>query len=47
MIPLVLAQAVGSGHLNGGWEYVEAAYVLSLLGIIVYAGSLWARRPKE
>jgi hypothetical protein len=46
MMPLVLAQ-VGSGHLEGGWEFVIAAYVLSLLGIVVYAASLWARRPKE
>jgi hypothetical protein len=47
MIPLVLAQAVGSGRVIGGWEYVTASYVLTLLGIVVYSLSLWVRRPKE
>jgi hypothetical protein len=47
MIPLVLGQAVGAGKIVGGWEYVIAAYVLTLLGIVVYSASLWVRRPKE
>ena len=49
MIPLLLAQAapVGSGRIIGGWEFVTAAYVLTLLGIVSYALSLWVRRPKE
>ncbi len=52
MIPLiVLAQAeasrVGQGRIVGGWEFVTAAYVLTLLGIVFYAASLWVRRRKE
>jgi hypothetical protein len=35
------------GHIAGGWEYVTAAYVLTLLGIVLYSASLWVRRPKE
>jgi hypothetical protein len=46
MIPLLLAQAE-PGRLVGGWEYVIAAYVLTLLGIIGYAASLWVRRGKS
>ena len=47
--PILLAQApaVGSGHIVGGWEYVTTAYVLTLLGIVTYALSLWMRRSKE
>ncbi|MBK7860220.1 MAG: hypothetical protein IPJ65_16720 [Archangiaceae bacterium] len=58
MIPLlVLAQAaadaqpspgqVGSGRVIGGWEFVTAAYVLTFLGIVLYAASLWVRRPRS
>lgn len=46
MVPIVLAQAVGSGRVVGGWEFVTAAYVLTLLGIVLYALSLWVRRPR-
>jgi hypothetical protein len=46
VIPLLLAQ-VGRGRIEGGWEFVTAAYVLTGLGIIVYATSLWLRRRKE
>ena len=35
------------GHIADGWEYVTAAYVLTLLGIVLYSASLWVRRPKE
>ncbi len=48
---LLLAQAdptrVGAGRIVGGWEFVTAAYVLTLLGIVFYAASLWVRRRKE
>jgi len=46
---VLLAQApqVGSGRVIGGWEFVTAAYVLTLLGIVSYALSLWVRRPRE
>ena len=47
MMPVVLAQTVGSGRVIGGWEFVTAAYVLTLLGIVMYAVSLWVRRPRE
>ena len=48
---VMLAQAeaprVGVGHIVGGWEFVQAAYVLTALGIVLYATSLWVRRRKE
>jgi len=48
---VLLAQAdpsrVGAGRIQGGWEFVTAAYVLTLLGIVLYAASLWVRRRKE
>lgn len=48
---LLLAQAdpsrVGVGHIVGGWEFVTASYVLTALGIVLYATSLWLRRRKE
>jgi hypothetical protein len=52
LLPLLLAQSgeagrVGSGHIVGGWEFVTAAYVLTLLGILAYSASLWLRRRKE
>lgn len=52
MIPLLLlAQAeaprVGMGRIVGGWEFVTASYVLTALGIVLYAASLWVRRRKE
>jgi hypothetical protein len=48
---MVLAQTdpsrVGVGRIVGGWEFITAAYVLTLLGIVLYAASLWLRRRKE
>ena len=48
---LLLAQAeasrVGQGRIIGGWEFITAAYVLTALGIVLYATSLWVRRRKE
>lgn len=34
---------VGSGKLEGGWEYIWACYVIAWIGIALYAGSLWLR----
>jgi hypothetical protein len=46
---LLLAQAypLGTGKIQGGWEYVWAAYLISLLAIALYALSLWLRRRAE
>ena len=39
--------AVGEGRIQGGWEYVRAAYAIAWTGLSLYALSLWVRRPKE
>jgi len=35
------------GHVTGGWDYIWAAYGATWAGIVLYALSLWVRRPKE
>lgn len=40
------AARVGVGKIQGGWEYVVACYVISWLGSVLYALSLWTRRQK-
>ncbi|MBI3182052.1 MAG: hypothetical protein HYZ28_07890 [Myxococcales bacterium] len=47
----MLAQ-VGQGRIEGGWEYIWAAYGLTWLSLALYGVSLWLRRrsgepPKE
>ena len=37
---------VGSGRIQGGWEYVWGAYGVSWVALVLYAVSLWVRRPK-
>jgi hypothetical protein len=39
--------AVGEGRIQGGWEYVKAAYAICWTGLALYTVSLWARRPRE
>ena len=39
--------AVGEGRIQGGWEYVKAAYAICWTGLSLYAISLWVRRPRE
>jgi hypothetical protein len=39
--------AVGEGRIQGGWEYVKAAYGICWTGLALYALSLWVRRPRE
>jgi len=39
---LLAAQA---GRIQGGWEFVWAAYGLTWVSLVLYAASLWARRP--
>jgi hypothetical protein len=41
---LVLAQ-VGAGHIQGGWEYIGAAYAIAWTALALYGLSLWLRRP--
>ena len=43
MSPL-LAQ-VGAGRIQGGWEYIWAAYLIAWASLSLYALSLWLRRP--
>jgi hypothetical protein len=40
----LLAQ-VGSGRIQGGWEYIWAAYIIAWASLSLYALSLWLRRP--
>jgi hypothetical protein len=47
----LLAQAadaapVGSGKIQGGWEYVWGAYIVFWIALALYALSLWSRRSK-
>ncbi|WP_426751650.1 hypothetical protein [Myxococcus sp. Y35] len=45
----VLAAApgqVGSGRIVGGWGYVWACYAITVAMLVLYAVSLWVRRPK-
>ncbi len=34
------------GQLVGGWEYVWASYIVTWVGIVLYAASLFLRRQK-
>ncbi|WP_224249155.1 hypothetical protein [Hyalangium gracile] len=47
----VLAQTaagqVGSGRIQGGWSYVWVSYGITWGSFVVYALSLWLRRPKN
>ena len=42
----LLAQ-VGSGRLQGGWEYISASYGIAWAALALYALSLWVRRPRK
>ena len=48
----VLAQAMTTGqprmpgYIVGGWEYVWAVWGIGWLGFVLYAVSLYVRRPK-
>lgn len=52
LLTLALLQAphaemdVGAGRIVGGWEYIWAGYALSFVSLVLYALSLWARRPR-
>ncbi|MEW5738286.1 MAG: hypothetical protein AB1938_05135 [Myxococcota bacterium] len=43
--PVGIEKAVPSGVIEGGWGYVYAAYTVALAGLLLYALSLWTRRP--
>jgi hypothetical protein len=36
-----------SGVMQGGWEYVYAAYATTGLTLVAYATSLWLRLRRE
>jgi hypothetical protein len=40
----LLAQ-VGSGRIQGGWEYIWSAFFIAWASLSLYALSLWLRRP--
>jgi len=40
------AERVGSGRIQGGWEFVWASYAVAYLSMVLYAVSLWWRRPR-
>jgi hypothetical protein len=42
----LLAQ-VGLGRVQGGWEYVWAAYGIAWASLSLYSLSLWTRRPSR
>lgn len=53
MYPLALlfqasetASRVGVGRIVGGWDFVGAAYGVAWTGLVLYALSLWVRRPR-
>ena len=43
---LTLLAQVGSGRVQGGWEYIWASYAIAWTSLSLYALSLWVRRPK-
>lgn len=34
-----------TGSIQGGWEYVWAAYAVTWISFALYGLSLWVRRP--
>ena len=38
---------VGSGRIQGGWEYIWASYAITWGAIILYSVFLWMRRPER
>lgn len=45
--PAGIERAVPMGVIDGGWAYVYAAWAVALLGLALYAFSLWSRRPAQ
>lgn len=43
--PQGIEKAGPSGVIEGGWGYVYASYAVALVGLALYALSLWTRRP--
>ncbi len=41
------AYRVGSGRIQGGWEYIWASYAITWGAIILYTLLLWLRRPER
>ena len=40
-------EPVGTGILEGGWEYVTAAYLITWVFFVGYTISLWTRHPGD
>jgi hypothetical protein len=45
MTTYTLLAQVGMGRIQGGWEYIWAAYGIAWTSLSLYALSLWLRRP--
>lgn len=45
--PVGIEKAMASGVIQGGWEYVYAAYGVGVFGVLAFAASLFVRRPKS
>lgn len=39
------AERVGVGRIQGGWEFIWASYAVAYGSMVLYALSLWWRRP--
>jgi hypothetical protein len=39
--------AAQTGRIQGGWEYVWTAYGVTWAALVLYALSLWLRRPTK
>ena len=46
LLTVLAADAYPNGKIQGGWEYVWSAYAVVWTLLILYAASLWFRRPK-
>jgi hypothetical protein len=38
-------EGVGMGVIVGGWEYIWACYIITVVVLSSYAAYLWLRRP--
>lgn len=52
LLPLILSTTAlaaqpPSGRIEGGWEYVIAAYAITWITFGLYTLSLWARARRE
>jgi hypothetical protein len=46
-IELAQSATYPTGRIQGGWEYVMAAFILTWAGLVLYPLSLWLRRRAQ